>query len=143
MSSRPEVLKLSRNHRRVLSVVLRNLERTCDGVTEWVEKGSGILQEVVDDLSASQKERLRTLSEDLRGEVRRLDSQITLDHSQQSRRAALVALLSAAIVELEDSDSARLVGYGALAPATQTRIDSELARLIAALDEMLRIVSTG
>jgi hypothetical protein len=50
-----EKLKLSENHRRVVSVLLRGLEQACDEIEVSFQEPMGTLRRVHGDLSAGQR----------------------------------------------------------------------------------------
>lgn len=134
-----EKLKLGENHRRVISVLLRGLEQMCDEIEARLAEVPGVLCQVKSDLSPAQGVALREMTARVRGEIRRLNAEIELDAAVRSPRRAILALLSASIVNLEESNSKRLRGYGALASEAATRLDDELNRLVALLEEMTTI----
>ncbi|HEV2297426.1 MAG TPA: hypothetical protein VGR72_02790 [Candidatus Acidoferrales bacterium] len=134
-----EKLKLGENHRRVVSVLLRGLEQMCDEIEARLAEVPGVLCHVKSDLSPAQGAALREMTARVREEIRRLNTQIELDAAVRSPRRAILALLSASIVNLEESDSKRLRGYGPLASEAAARLDDELSRLIGLLEEMTTI----
>lgn len=132
-------LKLGENHRRVVSVLLRGLEQMCDEIEARLAEVPGVLRQVKSDLSPAQSAALREMAARVREEIRRLNTEIELDAAVRSPRRAILALLSASIGNLEESDSKRLRGYGPLASEAAARLDDELSRLIALLEEMTTI----
>jgi hypothetical protein len=139
----PEVvnkLKLGENHRRAVSVVLKGLEKMCDDLEAWMTKHSGLLIHVQDDLTSRQRERLRGQMEQLRGELRRIAGEVELNVARQSPRKAIVALLSSNLINLEESNSAGLRGYGRLSEEAARKVDTEMGRLAAILEQMLKVV---
>jgi len=135
-----EKLKLGENHRRVVSVLLRGLEGTCDEIEATLEETAGVMRRVSEDLSLEQRDALRRMSAAVRSEIRRITSEIELDPAMNSRRRRIRALLSSAIVNLEESDPKKLRGYGFLAEEAARRLEDEFARLLTMLDEMAEIV---
>lgn len=134
-----EKLKLGENHRRVVSVLLRGLEQMCYEIEARLEEAPGVLRQVKSDLSAAQGAALREMTARVREEIRRLNTEIELDAAIRSPRRTILALLSTSIVNLEESDSKRLRGYGPLASEAAVRLDDELSRLVALLEEMTTI----
>ena len=102
-----EKLKLGENHRRVVSVLLRGLEQMCDEIEARLAEVPGVLRQVKSDLSHAQSAALREMTARVREEIRRLNTEIELDAAVRSPRRAILALLSASIVNLEESDSKR------------------------------------
>src|SRR5713101_5658015 len=86
MPNTSDKLRLGENHRRVVSVLLREVEKMCEAILEWLDKKPGLLLRVQDDLTAEQQARLRKLVEQLRGEIRHLVTEVTLD--QRRNRGA-------------------------------------------------------
>lgn len=134
-----EKLKLGENHRRAVSVLLRGLEQMCEEIEARLGEVPGVLRQVKSDLSPAQGAALREMTARVRAEIRRLNAEIELDAAVRSPRRAILALLSASIVNLEESDSKRLRGYGSLASEAAARLDEEFNRLVALLEEMITI----
>ena len=140
MPNTSDKLRLGENHRRVVSVLLREVEKMCEAILEWLDKKPGVLSWVEDDLTAEQQTRLRKLVEQLRGEIRRFDSEVTLDPAVQSRRRAIATLLSAHRIDLEEVNSANLRGYGRLPDEVGRELDAKLGRLTTLLEAMSGVV---
>lgn len=134
-----EKLKLGENHRRVVSVLLRGLEQMCDEIDARLEEAPGVLRQVKSDFSPAQGAALRQMTARVRAEIRRLNTEIELDVAIRSPRRAILALLSAGVVNLEESDSKRLRGYGPLESEKAARLDEEFSRLVVLLEEMSTI----
>ncbi|HEV2289754.1 MAG TPA: hypothetical protein VGR81_12460 [Candidatus Acidoferrales bacterium] len=135
-----EKLKLSENHKRVVSVLLRGIEATCDEVEATLDETTGVMRMVSDDLSTEQGKTLRRMSEAVRSEIRRITSEIELDLATNSRRRRIRALVSSAIINLEESDPKKLRGYGFLAEEAVKHLENEFAKLLTMLDEMAEVV---
>lgn len=129
-------LKLGENHRRVVSVLLRGVERACDEIEAALADSDGLLHRVSADLTVDQQSSLRQMAERVRSELARITSQIELDVSVHSQRRRILALLSSSIVNLEESTPAKLGGYGDLSAEAESRLETEFARLLALLNEM-------
>ncbi len=136
-------LKLGENHRRAVSVLLRGLEQMCDEIEARLAEAPGVLRQVKSDVSPAQIAALRKMTARVREEIRRLNTEIELDAAVRSPRRAILALLSASIVNLEESNSNRLRGYGPLARESAIRLDAEFSRLIVLLEEMTTIAEEG
>jgi hypothetical protein len=133
-------LKLGENHRRVISIVLRNLEHMCEEIERWIERPSGTLLDFEQDLSIEQPDLLRALLAELRGEIRRISTEVELNRGSKSRKGAIRALLSVHLVQLEESESPRLKGYGPLTEEAKLKLDQELGRLHTLLEQMVAVV---
>ena len=129
-------LKLGENHRRVVSVLLRGVERACDEIEAALGDSDGLLYRVSGDLSVEQQQALRKMTDRVRAELARISSQIDLDVSVHSSRRRILALLSSSIVNLEESTPEKLRGYGELSAEAKGKLESEFARLLALLNEM-------
>lgn len=140
MQHASEKLRLSENHRRVVSVVLRGVEQMCDAVLGSLEKQSGLLFQVNDDLNPEQQQKLRMFIAKLQQELQRFNAEVELEPAVHSRKRTVRALLSASLVDLEESKSSRLKGYGPLSDAAKHKLDAELDRLVALLEEMANVV---
>jgi len=138
-----EKLKLGENHRRVVSVLLRGLEQACDEIDASFRESPGSLRHIHDDLTATQRSALREMTQRVRGENRRLASEIELDTSVGSQRRTVLALLSASIVNLEESEPKKLRGYGSMSEEAEARLAHEVQRLIRMFEEMAILVEQG
>lgn len=135
-----EKLKLGENHRRAISVLLREIERMCDAIDASLQAGSGALHRLDDDLSAGQRAKLARMTQNLRGELTRLEREIELDTASKSPRRTILALLSAQIVNLQESNAAGLRGYGPMPEAAVRKVDAATAQLILRLEEMVAVL---
>jgi hypothetical protein len=140
MPSHEPRLKVGENHRRVVFVLLRGLEQMGQEIDWWLECKSGLLCEVRPDLTAEQAQKLQGLLVRLNTELRRLTNEIVLDVPAKSRKRAIHALLSAHIVNLEESEASKLRGYGRMSEEAGKKLDAEFARLLALLEEMAHVV---
>ncbi|HEV2488513.1 MAG TPA: hypothetical protein VGT03_01800 [Candidatus Acidoferrales bacterium] len=138
-----EKLKLGENHRRVVSVLLRGLEQACEEIDASFRESPGTLRRIQDDLSPAQRSTLRGMTQRVRGEIRRLASEIELDTSIGSQRRTVLALLSASIVNLEESEPKKLRGYGSMSKEAEDRLAQEVQRLIGLFEEMAVVVEQG
>jgi hypothetical protein len=136
-------LRLSENHRRVVSVVIREVEKMCGALLDWLDKKPTLLNRIENDLTVEQQAKLRKLVEQLRGEIRRFNDEVTLDAAMQSRRRAIDALISANMIHLEEVNSGSLKAYGQLSEEVGRELDAKFARLITLLETMRRAVEEG
>lgn len=136
-------LKLGENHRRVVSVLLRGIERACDEIDASFRDSPGTLCRIREDLSPRQRSALLDLTQRVRGEIGRLAAEIELDTSVGSQRRTVLALLSASIVNLEESEPKKLRGYGPMSPQAEARLAGEFERLIALFEQMVALVEQG
>lgn len=140
MADDPARIEFDENHRRVISVLMRGTERACDGVVEWLDHRSTMLAEVRDDLAPGTKAELRALAAELKGEVLAFSRQATLQKKQSSIRRSIAAIVSASLIDLQEAQSSGLRGYGPLGDRERNALDESIRRMIALLEEMLRIV---
>ncbi|HEV2386375.1 MAG TPA: hypothetical protein VGS20_03875 [Candidatus Acidoferrales bacterium] len=136
-----EKLKLGENHRRAISVLLREVERMCEAIDSCLQARPGALQRLVDDLTAPQRRKLARMIESLRAELGRLEREIELDAALKSPRRTILALLSAQIVNLQESTAAGLRGYGPMPETASRKLDAETAQLILRLEEMIAVLA--
>lgn len=129
------------NQRRVVSVVLRQVEQMADSVLEWLAKEQGILNRVADDVSPRQAEELRALVSQLKEILTRLHDDLGIQSVVHSPSHTIYALLSTMAVTLEESQSGSLRGYGPVSEAVKARWDPEVDRMVSLLDHMMKIVS--
>jgi len=142
MSSDTRKLQLGENHRRVVSVLIRRVEAVCDGILHDLDQRSGLRQNVEDDVSPEQGNKLRALAEKLRVEVEKVESEIRLDPAVRSRKRSIAARVSAAIIDLEEVSGSALRGYGELPKDAERALFEKLARLTVVLEEMERIAES-
>jgi hypothetical protein len=135
----PGKIQLSDNHRLAASVLFRGTERACDSALEWLDKPSTQMNELRDDVTAEEKAELRKLAAALRQEIEKLESKVQLDRSHSSRRRSIAALLSAALIDLQETQDSQLKGYGVLSPEAKKVLNDSIARMSAALQKMLAI----
>lgn len=133
MPEKPRRLELGENHRRVVSAVVRRVETTCDEVLGWLERSGGDLHKLEEDVSPKRAEELRMLVNRLREETRRLQNELAIDVSVQSRARGIAASVSLTRTEIEEILTPGLRGYGALDPETEQALDKKLARILACL----------
>jgi hypothetical protein len=126
-----------------VSVVLQGLEKMCDDFEVWMAKKSGLLFRVQDDLTSRQRTVLRSHMEQLRSELRRITGEMEVDVKNQSPRRAILAVLVSNITNLEETSSTRLRGYGLLPEDSAQKLDAEMFRLIAILDQMMKAIEEG
>lgn len=133
-------IEFDENHRRVISVLMRGTERACDSLVEWLDHRSTLLAEVRDDLAPDTKAELRALAGELKDQVLAFSRQTTLEKKQSSVRRSIAAIVSAALIDLQEAQNSGLRGYGPLGERERNALDESIARMIALLEEMLRVV---
>ena len=139
MSESAGKIHLGENHRLAASVVFRGTERACDSTIEWLEKPSSLMNELRDDVTLAEQMQLRKLAAALKEEVHRLASKVELDRSHTSRRRAIAAILSAALIDLQETQDSQLKGYGVLAPDAKKALNEGMVRMVSLLARMLAI----
>jgi Ni,Fe-hydrogenase III large subunit len=112
MANAPRKIEFNENHRRAISIVMRGTERSCDRILEWLERPSSLMTEVRDDLTSAERAELRKLVADLREEVHGFAAKAALDRSPASRRRSVAAILSTALIDLQEVRDSELKGYG-------------------------------
>ena len=136
-------VELPESHRRVVSAVLRRLEVTCNEVLDWLVRPGGDLVQLCEDVSEDQKEELRLLVGRLRREVLRVQNEIEVDPSVQSRARAIAASVSLTRVELEEVLTPGLRGYGAIPQELEAALDAKFTRLLSCLYALNAVVERG
>lgn len=134
---------LDENHRRVVSVALRGVEKMCDAIVQVLDRTPGLLEGIQDDLGPRDAPEIRKLAERTREELRRISMEVELDRAHQSRRRSIVALLSATRIDVEEVKSPTLRGYGPIAPETEEAIDALMERLLVLVNAMSRVAENG
>jgi len=112
------------------------VETTCDEVIGWLERPGGDLRTLEDDVAPKQADELRVLVRRLREETRRVQNELVIDPSVQSRARGIAASVSHTRTEIEEILTPGLRGYGALAPEMEAALDKKLARILACLQAM-------
>jgi hypothetical protein len=135
-------LQLGENHRRVVSVLIRRVEAACEGILQDLDRRSGLLHSVQDDVSPEQAKKLRELAGKLRAEVERVESEVRLDPAVRSRKRSIAARVSSAIIDLEEVSGSALRGYGEMPKELEQALAEKFARFIAVLQEMERIAES-
>ena len=138
-----EKLALPESHRRVVSAVLRRVEVTCNEVLDCLVRPGGDLVRFSEDISEEQKEELRALVARLRREILRVQNEIEVDPSVQSRARAIAASLSLTRVELEEVLTPGLRGYGTIPRELEAALDAKFARLLSCLYALDAVVEHG
>lgn len=138
-----EKLALPESHRRVISALLRRVEATCEEVLDWLVRPGGNLRQFYEDVSEHQAGELRALVERLHRELDRVQNEIAVDSSAQSRRRCIASSVSLTRVEIEEVLTPGLRGYGALSPDVEAALDAKFARLLACLYAMSGLVEHG
>ncbi|HLZ92722.1 MAG TPA: hypothetical protein VKQ28_13495 [Candidatus Acidoferrum sp.] len=127
-------LDLGENHRRVVSAVLRRAESTCEEVLSGLGQPSGHLLQFQEDVGPEQAAELRRLVNQLREEIRRVEGEMLLDVSVQSRARCIASSVSLTRVEIEEVLTPGLRGYGALPAEVEAALDRKFLRLLACLE---------
>lgn len=138
----PEGMKkisLGDNHRLAASVLFRGTERACDATIEWLEKPSSLLHELRDDVSAADEAHLRKLAASLKDEIKRMAASIELEPAHASRRRGIAAILSAALIDIQETQDSQWKGYGVMSAEAKKTLNDGMARMAALLQKMLAI----
>lgn len=132
-------IELSENHRRAVSIVMRGVESACAEILEWLVRPSSVLIDVRADLIPNEQARLRELAERLRTEVREFAEKVSLDKRRMSSRRSVAAIVSAALVDLQEVQASELKGYGILAEDPKRVLDESINSMMTLFEEMRRI----
>lgn len=133
-------IEFGENHRRVVSVLMRGTERACDELVEWLDHRSTMLAEVRDDLEPETKARLRGLAGELKDEVLAFSRHAVLDKKQSSVRRSIAAIVSTALIDLQEAQNSGLRGYGSLGDREKHAFDECVRRMIRLLEQILHVV---
>lgn len=124
----PLGVPLSSSQRRRLAVVLRSVEaaiRELERATDPAPEGERLHREAMD-VPADFTARAREALAELRRECHALVAGLALRPFESSRRRHLAALCTTNAIELEDSTSRTLRGYGEVHPAVAATLDPAL-----------------
>lgn len=139
MAGESSRIDFGENHRRVISVLMRGTERACDEVVEWLDRRSTILADVRGNFSPEAQQRLRDLAGQLKAEVLAFSREAALDKKESSIRRSIAAIVSAALIDLQEVQNSGLRGYGPLGEREKQAFDNRVLRMITLLHEMLHI----
>ncbi len=118
---------------------MRGTERACDEVVEWLDRRSTALAEVRDDLTPEQHARLPRLAGELKNQLVEFSRKVALDKRESSVRRSIAAIVSAALVDLEEVQNSSLSGYGPLGEGAKQLLDQYVSGMAAVLGQMLHI----
>jgi hypothetical protein len=135
-----EKIRFGENHRRAISALMRGTERACEEVLQWLDHRPTALVDVRNDLSPDQDNRLRGLVAALRAEVLGFSEKAHLDSKKSSVRRSVAAIVSTALVDLQEVEDSGLKGYGLLADRERRILDEHIPRMTTLLGQMLHIV---
>ena len=139
MSNALRKIELGENHRRVISVLMRGTEGACDEMIEWLDRSSSALVEVRADLELEQQARLRELAARVKAQVQEFTSKVSLDKRRISRRRSVAAIVSAALIDLQEVQASGLKGYGRMPEDPKPVLEESIHRMVALLEQMLHI----
>lgn len=107
-------MSIESSHHRVLSIRLRGLDRHCNEILEWmnVPVAASVLEERTQDLRPDEKEKVRAVVLQIKDEIQRLAAEMELERSTSDIRRMIHSLASAMWVDLEETKSDGLNGYG-------------------------------
>ncbi len=142
MAEPSEKLRLGENHRRVVSAVVRRIEKTCDEVLAWLDRRPGLLHQFRNDITPEKADQLRVLVAGLREEMARFHREVTISPAVQSRARAVAGTVSFARTEIEEVMTPGLRGYGPIAPDAEAALDLRFTRFLACLEAMSDIVES-
>ncbi|HEX5386664.1 MAG TPA: hypothetical protein VFW66_08205 [Gemmatimonadales bacterium] len=136
-SRRPaNTVRLNESQRRHLAVFLEQLEEALGEIERLADLPArpARLLEDVRDLNPQFGTAVRDRVLDLRERIGELADRLGLEPRVQSRQRRVAALVSRAIVDLEDAGSRGLAGYGEVDPGVAREIDPALAEMVSRLE---------
>jgi hypothetical protein len=136
-------LELGENHRRVVSAVLRRVELTCEEILAWLERPGGELLRLQDDITPALAGEIRKLVAHLKQETQRVQKEMLINISVESRARGVAASVSLTRVEIQEILTPGLRGYGWLPQDIESALDAKFARLLSCLDKILMAVGQG
>lgn len=135
-----EKIEFGENHRRAISVLMRGTERACDDATEWLDRHSSLLTEVRQDVEPEQQALLRESIAEIRRTIEEFAGKVSLENSRMSQRRSVAAIVSGALIDLQEVQDSGLKGYGPLPDPSKKILDRYLARMADLLKQMLQIL---
>lgn len=123
---------LNENQRRALSTRLAMLDRFFYDVEQLLNAGSprGEMFELINDLTDEQRERVISLVNQGRAEIRASRDQFNLEIKHEYLHRIMAGHLSIFWTILEDSRAAKLKGFGDVSPALATELDPKIESLV-------------
>jgi hypothetical protein len=139
MTDGAQKILLGENHRLAVSVVVRGTERACESMLETLDRGPSQMNELRNDILPEERTKLRELATALQEEIHRLAGKVELEKSRTSRRRAIAAVLSAALIDLQETQDSGLKGYGEISAEAKRTLDEGFGRMMKLLEKMLAI----
>lgn len=136
-------IKLSANHRRVLSVRLSQLEERLHEIQNLIhaEFHNPVLARRVDTISSDEKRKLGKLIGQVRNILAMLAETLRLEPAEQSNRALAQSLLALTWSDLQDTRPEKLVGYGQMSEEASSFLSPHIEHLIELVREMSSVLS--
>jgi hypothetical protein len=133
------------SHHRVLSIRLRGLERHCNEILEWMNGPvvSSTLEERTNDLRPDEKEKVGEVVLRIKEEIRRLAAEMELERSTLDIRRAISSLASAMWVDLEETKSDSLKGYGKVSDQFRAHWDPKVDVLLDEVQALENLLNKG
>lgn len=138
----PETVRgLNRAQQTAVTVTLRQLERALQRITPLLESTQeDTLSRTVTPLTPDRRQEARQLVSALRQEIAATARAFALVPEVSDGRRVIVGQLAIAWESLEDARSAKLRAYGGVDPGLEATLDPHIARLIALLLALERLV---
>lgn len=133
---------LNENQRRALSARLAMLDRFFSDIEQLLNGDGqrGEMFEVINDLTDDQKEKVLSLLDDGRREIRASRHQFNLEVKREYVHRMIAGHLSIFWTILEDSRAAKLEGFGEVAPGLTAELDSKVDSLIRVVNSLKSVV---
>lgn len=133
---------LNENQRRALSARLAMLDRFFSDIEQLLNGDGrrGEMFELINDLTDDQKEKVLSLLDDGRREIRASRHQFNLEVKREYVHRMMAGHLSIFWTILEDSRAAKLEGFGEVAPGLSAELDSKVESLIRVVNSLKSVV---
>jgi hypothetical protein len=130
---------LTEPQRRHVAVFLQQVEEALDEIESLASSPASeakLFRIDIDDLPAGFHEAIRPAVHRIRVKLKHLVDKLGLESNPRSRSRHIQALVVTTIVQIEDTGSRGLRGYGLLGPVVFDTIDPALAEIHSALEQI-------
>lgn len=123
---------LNEHQRRALSTRLAMLDRFLYDLEQLLTEDSprGEMFEVINDLTEEQRDKVLSLVNEARDEIRVARDQFNLEVKREYAHRVMAGHLSIFWTILEDSRAAKLEGFGGVSPALAAELDPKIKSLV-------------
>lgn len=145
MSELKTLPPISPTHHRVLSIRMRGLEKNCNEILKCINAPmvSSALEESTNDLISDEKEKVGEIVLRIKKEIRNLAKELELEKSTSNVRRFILSLVSTMWVDLEETQSTNLRGYGRVPEPLKAYWDPKVKALLEEIHKLEKLLAKG